>query len=368
MKLSQITKIFEDRIPLNLQEPWDQCGLSLGNPNSEIKSVLFSYDLTPESIAHAKKNKHNLIVTHHPFQLKGQARIRFDSYTGQMIQECAKHDIAVYCSHTNHDASRDSLNFYYLKKLGIENAKALNASEQNLYKLVVFVPEKETSVVMDALFTAGAGKIGAYGECSFRSQGQGTFKGDESTNPTYGKKLIRETVTEEKVETIVPEHLLSKVISAMIKAHPYEEVAYDIYALQNQSFYTGLGAIGTLKKALKKQEFIQELKKLFRLKNLRFVDAGKKSYKTVAICTGSGTSLMNDAIRNKADVFITGDVKYHQATEAQIKGLSLADVGHFHSEIDSVKVLKSVFADLFGKNLKLEVYNKLKDPFETVVF
>lgn len=368
MKLSQITKAFEERIPLSLQEPWDQCGLSLGHPAADVKSVLFSFDLTPKAIEHAKKNKQNLIVTHHPFQLKGQAQIRFDSYTGQMIAECAKHNIAVYCSHTNHDASRDSLNFHYLKKLGVKDATALKANVQKLYKLVVFVPHKEVDAVMNALFAADAGKIGAYGECSFRSEGQGTFKGDDSTNPNYGQKGIRETVAEQKIETIVPQHLLAKVIQKMIKAHPYEEVAYDVYALENQSFYTGIGAIGTLPKALSKKELTLALQKLFKLKTLRFIDGGHKTFKRVAICTGSGTSLMKDALKQKADVFLTGDIKYHQATEAQVKKLSMVDLGHFHSEIDSMKVLKNIFSELFNKDLKLEVYNKHQDPFETVVF
>lgn len=366
MLLADIITKFEKRIPLTLQEKWDHSGLNLGDPQREINSVLFAYDVCLETIAFAKKKKCNLIVSHHPFRMSAAVDLRLDSYEGRVIEACLKNGIALYSSHTNHDASLDSLNFHYLKKLGLAHIKPLATTPTKLFKLAVYVPVKDSEKVLDVLFSAGAGRIGNYGECSYRVTGTGTFKGDVGTNPAIGKSCVREEVKEERLETIVKENDLSAVIAAMKKAHPYEEVAYDIFALENKIDSLGLGAVGTFEKALTKSKVIADIKTVFGVNSLRLVDGKLTQIKKIAICTGSGTSLLPRVLGTKADLFITGDVKYHQAIEAKRHNLIIADVGHFASEKDSVLILGNVFKALFGKKLLIYQYDGLKDAFANV--
>lgn len=366
MQLSHLIQQLEKRLPLALQEKWDQSGLNLGSPSARVRSVLFAYDVCRETIAEAKKKRCGLLVSHHPFRLKADVQINLDNYEGRIIQACLKNNIALYACHTNHDASADSLNFHYLKKMGIKNIKPLQPVPMPFFKLAVFVPHTHTQKVMNALFAQGAGGIGNYSECSFRSAGTGTFRGNESSHPALGRKGKREEVKEDKVEVLVREDLLSATITAMKQAHPYEEAACDVYAIKNKMDCLGLGAWGTMPRSVSKTEFIQKLKRLFKTRHVRFVPSNKPRFQTVGICTGSGASLIDRAIQLKLDLLITGDVKYHQAIHAKRHNLAITDVGHFYSERESVVVLKNVFQELFGKNLKYHLYTKLRDAFETI--
>lgn len=366
MKLHRILTAFESVIPLSLQENWDHCGLNLGSRNGEITAVVFSYDVCLEAIAFAKKKKARLIVSHHPFRMKAPVSIDLDDYEGRVIKACVENGIALYSAHTNHDRSRLSLNRHYLEKLRLKNLRPLAKTPEQLLKLVVFVPRAHSERLMDALFAAGAGGIGNYSECSFRVPGQGTFKGDKNSNPRLGKRNRRETVEEERVEVLLTPDKAETVLNAMKKAHPYEEVAYDVFKLENRRDDLGMGMIGDWDAAVGTKEAIARLKKLFRARTIRFVGKPGQKFRRVGICTGSGASLIPKALSAGCDLFITGDVKYHQAVEAKRHDLSLADVGHFHSEIDSVKILKNVFSGLFGKELKLYEYAGLKDAFDFV--
>jgi len=366
MKLSEIIKTFESRIPKAYQESWDHSGLNLGSPSQEIKKVLFSFDICKEVIDYAHKNKCQLIVSHHPFRMTSNVDINLDKYEGKLIAECIQKNISLYSSHTNHDVSQDSLNFHYLKKLKLKNIKPLSKLSLNLCKLIVFVPTTHTQKVLKALFAAGAGTIGNYDECSFRLPGTGTFRGNEFTNPAIGQKLIREEVQEERIETIVKEHDLTSVIACMKQAHPYEEVAYDIVPLNNKIDSLGLGAYGICEISISKNEMIKQLKSVFKCKNIRFVSSHKKQFKKIGICTGSGANFISKAIGLHLDLFITGDIKYHQAVEAKRNDLALADVGHYHSEKDAILHLKQIFSELFDSKLKYDIYTKLSDVFEFV--
>jgi len=363
MKLHNIITTFEKKIPLSLQEEWDHSGLNLGSLEANISGVLFAYDVCLESIAAAKKKKCKLIVSHHPFRMRASVNLDLDSYEGRLIAECVTNGIALYSAHTNHDASEHSLNFHYLKKLGLTNIRPLKPINEELYKLAVFVPRPNTTQVMDALFEAGAGGIGPYSECSFRVTGIGTFRGDETTSPTIGKKNVRESVDEERLEMIIPAAKLPGALKAMLSNHPYEEVAYDLFKLTKTRDDLGLGAYGDFIKPASQNEVSKKLKSLFHVEQVRFVTNGKKTFHRVGICTGSGSSLMAKAKAAGCDLFITGDVKYHQAIEAKRDDLAVADVGHFHSEIDSVHILMDLFSDLFGKKLALHIYTGLKDAF-----
>lgn len=366
MKLKTILQKFEETFPLSHQEKWDHCGLNLGSREQEIRAVLFSYDICHEVIRYATQKKCHLIISHHPFRLSGNAEIDLDSYDGQTIALAIKNRIALYSCHTVHDRSAHSLNHYYLKQLGIKTTRPLLISSGNLFKLAVFIPVKHTEKVMSAMFSAGGGGIGNYDECSFRVAGTGTFRGNEMSRPKIGKKNVRENVEENRVEILVPQENLKNVLQAMRQAHPYEEVAYDVYPLQNERSDIGLGAIGDLEKSITKPRLLAALKRLFKTKTIRFVDNGRSSFRRIAICTGSGSSLIEEAVQNQADLFITGDVKYHQAIEAKRQNLAIADVGHFYSEVSSVTILKQRFDQMFGKALKTYEYNGLRDAFELI--
>lgn len=363
MKLGEIISGFEEKLPLGLQEEWDHCGLNLGSRKQNVTGVLFSYDVCLEAVEFARRHKCQLIVSHHPFRMCAQVAMNLDDYEGRLIAACIQNGIALYSAHTNHDASTHSLNFHYLKKLHTENILPLKPVTEELFKLVVFVPIEHTGKVMDALFLVGAGGIGHYGECSFRASGLGTFKGDNTTHPAIGKKNQRATVSEERVEVLVAKDRINAAINAMRKVHPYEEIAYDIFRLENKRGDVGLGAVGDFESPVTLKQLIPTLKKIFRTRHIRFVDNGKTLFHRIGICTGSGANLIEHARHTGCDLFITGDVKYHQAIDAKRAGLAIADVGHFYSEIDSVKILKTLFADVFGKKLKLLEYQGLRDAF-----
>lgn len=364
MKLKDLTTKLEQRLPLALQEKWDHCGLNLGDPEQSVTSVLFSYDICREVIAYAKKKKHQLIISHHPFRMSAKVNLRLDEYEGQLIRDCIKQDIALYSCHTNHDASRDSLNFYYLNKLGATNLKPLSTLSNQLYKLAVYTPQAHSKTVLNALFGAGAGSIGAYDECSFKVSGTGSFRGDDSTHPAIGQKGRREEVLEDKLEVIVANYQLKSVLAALFKSHPYEEVAYDLIPIENKITNLGLGAYGELKKNCTLPELAAKIKRVFEVKNIRLVNASSNKISRIGICTGSGSSLLDLAIKLKLDAFLTGDVKYHQAIEAKRHDVNLIDMGHFHSEKHSVHVLRTILQELFGPSLRSEIYPNLKDAFE----
>ncbi len=364
--LADIIKTFEKEIPLSLQDSWDKSGLQVGSRSQKIKNVLFAYDACHEVLRFAAKNKIHLIVTHHPLQLKDYKNIDLDSYEGEIIRLAIKHGIAIYTAHTNHDASKHSLNRHYAKRLNLSDLKPLVPNKEKPYlKLIVFVPESHTTLVLESVFAAGAGHIGHYSSCSFRTKGIGTFKGDASTHPFLGKREILEQADENRVEIIVPKEKIKNVLSAMLKTHPYEEVAYDIIPLEIESPH-GSGLYGKLPQPISMQQATQKIKKIFGVKKFRLAGKMNQKIKTIGLCTGSGASLLTQAIKAGVDLFITGDVKYHAAVEALRNDVCLVDVGHFYSEISSVSLLKTLFKNLFGSQLHLAEYSRLKDALKEV--
>lgn len=366
MKLKDILSRFETRLPLTWQESWDCSGLLLGSPEQNVTSILFAYEVCLEVIEAAVKKHCQLIITHHPFRMKASVAIPTNTYEGRLIQACLKHDIALYSAHTNHDASPDSLNNFYLAKLGIKSIKPITLLKTPLYKLVVMTPTAHSEKVLSALFANGAGSIGNYSECSFRATGTGTFKGNSESTPAIGKKNIREAVAEDKIEVLVTAQHLNAAVRAMLMTHPYEEVAYDLLPLENQRTDLGLGAWGQFDKGISPKELISKLKALFKIDSLRWVSSKNRTLKSIGLCTGSGTSLLPQAFSLGLDAFITGDVKYHQAIEAKRHNLALADIGHFASEHKAHHHLLFMLKDLFGTTLNYHKYDGLKDPFEVL--
>ncbi len=363
--LKEIISRFEKEIPLAYQEPWDRSGLQVGSLKEKITTVLFAYDACHEVLRHAVRKKASLIVTHHPLHLKDYKNIDLDSYEGETIRLAVQNNIAIYSAHTSHDASPLSLNRHFAKKLGLTDLKPIvPSSARPFLKLIVFVPRTHTTKVLEALFSGGAGHIGRYSSCSFRTTGTGTFRGDKNTSPFLGKPERLEEANEERVEVILPRRSLNRVMDAMLKAHPYEEVAYDVIPLENSYPNTGSGILGKLPKMVTMTNLIPVIKKTGGIKKLRLCGNPNKKIQTIALCTGSGASLLDKAISAGADLLITGDVKYHAGVSALRHDMCLLDIGHFHSEIASVSLLKNIFQKIFGRTLQLLHYQSLKDVFQ----
>lgn len=344
MKIKEITNYLEDFAPLKLQESYDNAGLILGDKNAEVSAALITLDVTEAIVDEAIERKAGLIIAHHPIVFSGLKKITGKNYVERTLIKAIKHDVAIYAAHTNLDSVTGGVNGKICEKLGLENCKILQPAGGMLKKLVTFVPVDHANKVREAVFAAGAGNIGNYDSCSFNTHGQGTFRGSDTTNPFVGKKGEQHYENEMRVETVFPDYLQGKVINALTKAHPYEEVAYDIYSLDNNFDQIGAGMIGTLPKEKEEKTFLRQLKKTFGLKVIRHTALQEKKVKKIAICGGAGSFLLNQAIAAGADVFVTGDFKYHQFFDAENK-IVIADIGHFESE----QFTKELFYELLTK-------------------
>ncbi len=345
MKVSDITNYLESIAPAALQESYDNAGLIIGNYNSEITGVLISLDITEEIIDEAIERNLNMIISHHPIVFSGIKRFNGNNYVERCVIKAIKNNIAIYSAHTNIDAViQNGVNTKIGEKIGLKNTRILSPVKGVLNKIAVFVPQKNAEQVRTAMFNAGAGKIGNYDSCSFNIDGKGTFKGNEATNPHAGKKGELHTEQEVKIETIVPSYLTNKVVSSMINAHPYEEVAYDVYKIENEWTEAGSGMIGELEKPEDAMVFLNRIKEIFGCGCIKYTEATGKTIQKVALCGGSGSFLLNNAKREKADIFITGDFKYHQFFDADNQ-IIIADIGHYESE----QYTKELFYELLTK-------------------
>jgi dinuclear metal center YbgI/SA1388 family protein len=344
-KLKEIIRVFEELAPLRLQESYDNAGLIVGSADAEIDSVLVTLDVTEEVVDEAIKKKAQLIVAHHPIIFSGLKKITGKNYVERTVIKAIKNDIAIYAAHTNLDSVTSGVNSKIAEKLGLQNCKILQPLKGQLKKLVTFVPTEHADKVREAVFAAGAGSIGNYDSCGFNLEGRGSFRGNENTNPFVGEKGNIHYETEIRFETIFPGYLQHKVISALLSAHPYEEVAYDIYPLDNSFENAGMGMIGTLAEEKTEQEFLQQLKNTFKTGIIKHTRLKGMPVKKVAVCGGAGSFLLPDAISAKADFFVSGDFKYHQFFDAENK-IVIADIGHFESE----QFTKDLFYELLIKN------------------
>jgi len=318
-KIKDIIHFLETVAPLRLQESYDNAGLILGDNQVEITSILVTLDVTEEVVEEAIQNNCNLIVAHHPIVFSGLKKITGKNYVQRTLLKAIKNDIAIYAAHTNLDSVTGGVNGKICEKLGLENCKILEPAAGMLKKLVTFVPVDHSEKVRKAIFSAGAGNIGNYDSCSFNAHGQGTFRGDETTNPFVGQKGTPHYENEIRVETILPDYLQGKVVSALLEAHPYEEVAYDIYPLDNKFDQIGMGMIGILPEEKTEEDVLQLLKDTFHTGVIRHTALQNKKVKKIAVCGGAGSFLLNKAITAGADLFVTGDFKYHQFFDAENK-------------------------------------------------
>jgi len=323
----------EKLAPASLAEKWDNVGLLVGDPGQRVTKVLVTLDVTLPVVRYAAERGYELIISHHPVIFKALTNIRTNTPQGETLAELLKHSIAVYAAHTNLDIAAGGVNDALARKLQLKDIRPLQiTSEDRLVKLVVFIPGTHVEAVREAICQAGAGHIGNYSHCTFQTDGTGTFLPLTGTNPFIGEPGQLEHAAECRLETILPQSISKRIITAMIKAHPYEEVAYDIYPLANEGIRQGLGRLGKLPRPLAFHDFVTQVKSALGIKQVTAAGPLAKQIETVALCGGSGASLIGQSVAAGADVLITGDVKYHEAQEAAASGLTVIDAGHFATE------------------------------------
>jgi dinuclear metal center YbgI/SA1388 family protein len=339
MQIKAIIKELEILAPLRLQEDYDNCGLLAGNPEWECSGILVTLDVTEKVVEEAKAKGSNLIVAHHPVIFKGLKKLTYSgNFVERILLKAIKADVAIYAIHTNLDNVITGVNSTIADCLSLTGRLPLLPKKDLLKKLVFFVPASHAETVRTAIFSAGGGKLGNYAECSFYHSGTGTFKPEEGARPFSGELDKRSTDPEERVEIHYPSWLESAVLEAMKSAHPYEEVAYDILSVGNNLNQYGSGLVGNLEEEITEQGFLEMLKVRFGLKIIRHSALTGKKIRNVAVCGGAGGFLTTHAIREKADVFVTSDLKYHDFFDADNR-LLLVDIGHWESEQYTIDLL-----------------------------
>lgn len=349
MKILEVIKHLETIAPVNLQEDYDNSGLLVGSPNLEISGALLSLDCTEDVVAEAVAKQCNLIISHHPIIFKGLKRLNGSNYVERTVIKAIRNGIAIYAIHTNLDnVYKQGVNSKICEKLQLKETRILHPKSGLLKKLVVFVPTKNASKLRQAIFDAGGGNIGAYSNCSFNLEGTGTFLPGDFTNPHVGEKGKTHHEAETRVEVIVPSYLTRTVEKAVQVNHPYEEVAYDWYTLENKHQEIGSGIIGILSEPLDPQDFLKLISKQLNTDCIRYTsfNAERKVHK-VAVCGGAGSFLLPTAKAQKADAFITGDFKYHEFFDSEDE-IMIADVGHYESEQFTPELLSEVLREKFN--------------------
>lgn len=346
MKISELIQSLESVAPLALQESYDNCGLLAGDASAEITGVVISLDCVENTILQAIQNKCNLIISHHPLIFSPLKKLTGATQTERILISAIKNDIAIYAIHTNLDNVAEGVNKKIAEKLGLSDCKILQQKKALLKKLITYIPHAHVAQVRAALFDAGAGNIGNYDHCSFNVTGTGTFRGNDNSNAFIGAKNVEHQEPETRVEMIFPFWLEKTILTALLKNHPYEEAAYDIYTLENTHQSSGTGLIGSLPAPIPDAEFLQIVKDRMKTGIIRHTAFTGKPIIKVAVCGGSGSFLVQDALNAGADVFVTADIKYHTFFDTGNK-MILADIGHFESEQFTVELLAEIIQRKF---------------------
>ena len=334
MKIKEIVSALERFAPLPLQDGFDTTG------------ALLCLDVTEAVLDEAIASGCNLIISHHPLIFKGYKSITGKDYVERCILKAIKNDIVIYSAHTNLDNAPGGVNFKIAEKIGLKNVRILDPKESSLIKLVTFVPSAQAEEVRNALFTAGCGCIGNYDSCSYNTEGEGTFRAQEGSHPFCGTVGELHHETEVRIETILPEYKKGEVIRALLSKHPYEEPAYDLYPLHNSWTQVGSGIVGELKEPESELEFLKRIKKIFEVGCLKHNKLTGRLIQKVSLCGGAGAFLIPQAVRSGADVFITGEIKYHDYFGRETDIL-LAEIGHYESEQYTKEIFYSIIRDLF---------------------
>jgi dinuclear metal center YbgI/SA1388 family protein len=346
MKVKDITEYLESLAPRAYQESYDNAGLLTGEPSQEVTGVLATLDCTEEVIQEAIDGGMNMVVAHHPIIFKGLKKLTGSNYVERTILKAIRSNIAIYAIHTNLDNIHTGVNRKIGEKIGLKNLRILLPKKDTLSKLVTFAPAENAGAVLQALYDAGAGQIGNYKNCSFSIEGTGTFTPNTQANPHIGKPNELETVKEQRVEVLFSSHLEGRILGALKKAHPYEEVAYYLTTLTNENQEVGSGMIGELEQPMEPIAFLRRLKSSMNLNTIRHTQLLDKKVKKVAICGGSGSFLLSHAIKNGADFFVTADFKYHEFFDADGK-IAIADIGHYESEFFTKELIVELLKEKF---------------------
>lgn len=345
MELRELTQFLEQKFPLGLQAPYDNSGLQLGDLSQEINGVLVALDCTETIIAEAIEKKCNVILVHHPLLFKGIKRIGTSTSTERMIRTCIQNNLNVYAIHTNLDNHINGVNAKIAEKIGLHTCKILEPMEGMLYKLSVYVPRDQVQHFHQAMCASGVGSIGNYLDCAFQMEGIGTFTPNEFAHPTIGIAGEVSTVEETRIDYLLEKNQIEKALQTMRTAHKYEEVAHDLIPLSNAHTLRGAGMVGLLAAPKPPKVLLAELKSIFQCGCIKFTDEVSETVQKIAFCGGSGSFLLDKAIGAGADVFISGDFKYHDYFRAEGK-IQIMDIGHFESEQYTCELLAEIIQEI----------------------
>ena len=346
MLTKHITQFLDSEFPLAYQEDYDNSGFQIGDPEQEINSVLVCVDVTEPIIDEAVETGCGLVIAHHPLIFGGLKKITGRNYVERVVEKAIQNRIGIYAIHTNLDNHYKGLNKHLAEKFGLSNLRILKPKSETLRKLVTFCPVEHAAKIRKAIFEAGAGRIGNYDSCSYNTTGEGSFRALDEANPFVGNIGEVHFEKEVKIEAIFPAYLEQNIVEKMIEAHPYEEVAYDILLLGNSDKYIGSGMIGELDEEISASEFLEKVKSICGLPTIRYTGNLTRIIKKIAVCGGSGSFLISNAIRAGANVFLTGDLKYHDFFIPENK-IILADIGHYESEQFSKDLIAQVLMKKF---------------------
>jgi dinuclear metal center YbgI/SA1388 family protein len=365
--IADIIEVMESFAPSRLAEEWDNVGLQLGDKNWPVQSIWIALDPTPDVIKDACKAGVDLLITHHPLIFRPLKSINFSQPIGSIVQMASQHQMAIFSAHTNLDNAVDGLNDVLARRIGLSNLKVLGqAKNDEVFKLVVYVPLAYEQDVINSLFETKAGEIGTYSCCSFRSKGKGTFKPGPFSKPSVGKIDEISHTDEVRIETVVRKKDLIGVINHVKKNHPYETMAYDVYPLFTSKGTQGTGRIGKLDDRMSLRSFAGSIKSKLGLEYIKVAGNPELNVSTVAVCSGSGSSFMDHFLTSGAQVYVSGDLGYHDARNVEALNLGLIDIGHFASEHLIVDILADQLEKILsetGIDVNIEAYKLEKEPF-----
>lgn len=355
---SEIVAAIETAYPLSLQENWDNSGWQLGNPNDECLGVVVAVEATEATVQETIDKGANLLITHHPLLFKPMKRIGVQTYQERVVALALRNNVAIYAAHTNADNATLGINHHLAQRLGLRDTQALAPLSKQLYKLNVMVPVEALECVEQAITEMGAGQLGNYDHCSFKVQGTGSFRPLEGASPYSGHVGAIHNTPEISLQVLVAQEFLSGVLKALRKTHPYEEPAFDIIPLANATPKVGSGIIGILPAEITEQELLNSITQWQHVNSMRHSHLLEKKVRKIAICGGSGGSFLSDAIRAKADVYITGEAKYNDFIDAQ-GNLLLVTIGHFESESIARTLFKDIISAKFATFATQEAENDI---------
>ena len=353
MIIKDITNYIEELAPLNYAEDFDNVGLLVGNYSTKVSAVLVTLDTLEETVEEAIVKKCNLIVSFHPIIFSGLKKINGNSYVERVVLKAIKNDIAIYATHTALDNSKNGVSAKMCEVLSLQNTKILIPKKGIIKKLTTYVPVKNADALRNSLFFAGAGNIGNYNNCSFNTEGDGTYKGNEDSNPVLGEKGKLHTEKETKISVVFESKNQAGILKALQENHPYEEIAYEIVTIENVHQNIGMGMIGELSSEMDEKDFLLYLKKTMKTDCVRHSALINKKIKKVAVLGGSGSFAISNAKKAGADAYVSADFKYHEFFKAE-NSILLADIGHYESE-------------QFTKNLLVDYLTKKFSNFAVIL-